>query len=118
MLLWLIQRAAVLAAVALIAGGVATGMTAANTVPAPHAVTITRAITANDLKPAACTMNLVDVVEVASSPGTQLGTAGNDLILGGPGKDTLGDKGGQGTDCCVGGGGADVYKPSCTVHQP
>jgi hypothetical protein len=112
----LLPRLGALVALGVLLGNAASAATASNTMPSVHAVKITQAITANSLKPAACTMNLVDVLAVPSSPGTQAGTSGNDLILGGPGNDTLGKSGaGNGSDCCLGGGGNNSFKGSCTV---
>ena len=87
--------------------------TAANSVPASHAAKMTASITANALKPAACTFTMADLV-VGS--GTVSGTTANDLILGSSGSDTLGAGSGGGSDCCKGGAGTDTYKASCKVH--
>ena len=83
--------------------GAGTALTAGNTVPATNAGFVTRAIGACDLKPAACAgMTLTNLVV---GTGTFNGTAGNDLILGGPGNDTINGKAGD--DCILGGGGND-----------
>ena len=80
-------------------------------------------VTANDLKPEACSdLNLTNIV---SGSGEITGTSGNDLIIGSSGNDTIngmgGDDciqgnagndtidGGDGTDICMGGTGTDVF---------
>jgi Ca2+-binding RTX toxin-like protein len=56
--------------------------------------------TANQLAPAACTVSLNNVVTYSD------GGAGNDLVAGSAGNDTL--NGNAGDDCVVGGGGNDT----------
>src|SRR5437016_11901318 len=59
-----------------------TALTAGNTVPATNAGLVTRAIRADDIKPAACAgMTLTNLVV---GNGVFSGTTANDLILGGP----------------------------------
>ncbi|MGD8622065.1 MAG: hypothetical protein PVH60_08935 [Anaerolineales bacterium] len=73
---------------------------ASNTVPFTRLDEDIKTITANNLKPSACSsLNLTNVV-VGSS-----GTSANDLILGTASGDNL--RGGDGDDCIVGGGGDD-----------
>jgi Ca2+-binding RTX toxin-like protein len=86
-----------LAAVAVAVGA----FTATNTVPSSRVGQQQITITANALKPAACSaLNLTNLVV-----GTN-GTAANDLILGPSTGSSL--SGGGGHDCIVGGGGNDV----------
>lgn len=97
----LLRRGAVLGFLLLVVGSLVSMMAAANSVPATSADRDTESITANDLKPAACSsLNLTNVTSSSS------GTSSNDLILGGGGSDTI--DGGGGSDCIVGGGGDDV----------
>lgn len=63
---------------------------------------MTHGITANELKPSACTQNLTNIVRGA---GSLTGTSGNDLIIGSTGADTIDGLGGD--DCILGGGGDD-----------
>lgn len=59
--------------------------------------------TANDLKPAACTMYISNII---TSSGTINGTSGNDLIFGSSGNDTINGLGGN--DCIFGLAGDDT----------
>ncbi|TFH34426.1 MAG: hypothetical protein E4G99_09525 [Anaerolineales bacterium] len=80
--------------------GVINAFAATNTVPSTYLDQDTISITANDLKPSECnSLNLTNI-DVSGS-----GSAGNDLILGTAGDDTL--RGSDGDDCLVGGGGDD-----------
>lgn len=79
-------------------------------------------VSAQDLKPAVCSMTLTNIVRGA---GTINGTASNDLIFGSSGVDTIdglggddcilsgnGDDqitGGDDTDVCLGGQGTDTF---------
>ena len=75
--------------------------TANNIVPATNAGQSSIAISADTLKPAACSgVTLTNLVI-----GT-IGTSANDLILGTAGVDVM--SGGAGNDCMLGGGGADI----------
>lgn len=114
----------------LLTAGTVAAFAAANTVPPTHAADESRAITANDLKPAACAaLNLTTIV---TGSGNFSGTNGNDLILGSAGADQInglnaddcimagdGDdvlRGQGGNDVCDGGGGTDAGHPSCEVE--
>jgi Ca2+-binding RTX toxin-like protein len=114
-------------AVALIAG-VVLAFTAANSVPSSSVGRSQRGITAQDLAPPQCAgMNLVNVVTNGN------GTNQRDLVLGGPGGDTLTGaqqpdclvggagrdrlRGGGGNDVCIGGGGADTFN-NCETQIP
>jgi Ca2+-binding RTX toxin-like protein len=75
--------------------------TAGNTVPGGTVSLSVFAITADALKPPACSgITLTTVVSGVN------GTAGNDLLLGTSGIDVM--SGGNGNDCIVGGAGADT----------
>lgn len=88
-------------------------------------------VTANDLKPNACSsLNLTNIV---SGSGVITGTDGNDLIIGGSSNDTVNGRGGDdcilggigddtidggdGTDICIGGAGADSFSTCETEIQ-
>ena len=89
--------------IVLIAVSTASAFAAANSVPATRLDDDTLPITANDLKPSACSsLNLTNIVVIA---GNGSGTNANDLILGSSGSDNL--RGSDGDDCIVGGGGDD-----------
>jgi len=73
-------------------------------VPTTHLTDQISAITANALKPAACsTLNLTAVV--VCTGGNCNGTNASELVLGTSGAETIRGKGGA--DCIVGGGGDD-----------
>jgi Ca2+-binding RTX toxin-like protein len=98
-------------AAALVVGAVAlcvlAAVTATNAVPATKAgrALVTRAPTANELKPSACAaLNLTDWI--AGSGTVTAATNANTLVLGGAGIDSL--KGKNGNDCLVAGAGADT----------
>jgi Ca2+-binding RTX toxin-like protein len=118
-----VRVAAVLAAacsVCLFAGGPA--FTASNTVPGGTVSRSVLAITADTLKPAACSGITLTTI-VSGTTGTAgndliLGTSGidvisgnngDDCILGGEGDDTI--DGGNGNDVCIGGPGVDLLNP-------
>jgi len=89
---------------ALIVISVATAFAAGITVSPSNLDEDSISVTAEDLKPSACTgLSLIDVI---SGSGTLTGTEGNDLILGSSGVDTIDGLGGD--DCIVGGGGDDT----------
>ena len=103
--------------------------TASNTVPESGMDDESLAITANQLKPAACAaLNLGTIITDGN------GSAGNDLVLGTAGSTTLngsdgddclvagdGDDtldGGLGTDVCIGGAGTDNFSNCTTIIDP
>ena len=108
--------------------GVALG--ASTVVPATNAGRRTDSITANKLKPAACSAISVGGITTGSgliSDGgasnlvlgsalvdTMRGNGGNDCILGGGGIDSL--RGDGGTDVCIGGPGTDTFHLSCETQ--
>ena len=85
------------------------------------------AITADTLKPAACSGITLTTI-VSGTTGTAgndliIGTSGidvisggdgNDCILGGAGADTI--DGGNGNDVCIGGPGIDVFLVTCETQ--
>jgi hypothetical protein len=93
--------------------GLVSAQTAASTVPPSKVGDHSSIVTANKLKPVACTALTLAVV-VTGAVGALDGTAANDLVLGGPGAAPIG--GGDGDDCILaasaaaidGGQGADV----------
>jgi Ca2+-binding RTX toxin-like protein len=123
--------ARLLGVLALLVTSVALVATAANTVPGTNLGRFTQAITANTLKPAACSgitlTNLVigntgtaanDLVLGSAAADVMDGGAGNDCILGGGGNDIIdGGSSGGGTDVCIGGPGIDVFNNCATAIQ-
>jgi Ca2+-binding RTX toxin-like protein len=105
--------------------------TATNNVPTSNADQLSQGTGANELKPAACAGITLTTI-VTGDGATVNGTAGNDLILGGPsnnrlngnggtdcmlggaGNDNL--RGGAGNDICIGGPGTDTFN-SCATQQ-
>jgi Ca2+-binding RTX toxin-like protein len=83
--------------------GVVNAFAATNSVPSRRMDDDSIPITANDLKPSDCSS--LNLTNVATSGGE---TAGNDLLLGTSGADTL--TGDDGDDCIVGGGGDDTLR--------
>lgn len=108
-----------------VAGGSA--LSGANNVPQSRVTKYVTAITANTLKPAACSAITLTTV-VAGVNGTTgadllLGTAaadtisagnGNDCVLGGGGNDSINC--GAGTDVAVGGPGTDTFNSNCETQ--
>jgi Ca2+-binding RTX toxin-like protein len=103
------------------------GLTAANSVATSRAEDSSRAVTADELKPATCAGVALSSVVVGSNGtnGNNLligstaadtldGNQGNDCVLGGGGNDSL--RGSQGTDVCIGGPGTDSFHPSCETQ--
>lgn len=62
------------------------------------------AVTAEDIKPAAC--DGLFLTNIVSGSGTITGTASNDLIIGSAAMDTVDGLGGD--DCIIGGNGDDI----------
>jgi Ca2+-binding RTX toxin-like protein len=108
--------------------GVALG--ASTVVPATKAGRRTDSITANKLKPDACSAITVGGITTGSGVvtdggasnlvlgsaivDTMRGNGGNDCILGGGGIDSL--RGDGGTDVCIGGPGTDTFHSSCETQ--
>lgn len=105
-------------------------LAATTSVPSSRAGRSSETITANRLKPAACSaLNLNGILTgsgtftdnsqphlVLGSSGTDVirGGAGDDCILGGGGNDFL--RGDGNTDVCIGGPGTDVFFASCETQ--
>jgi Ca2+-binding RTX toxin-like protein len=95
------------AALALVAVATAVvALTATNAVPATKAGRQQQTVTADSLKPAACSGIALTTLRVVA--GVYVGTNADELILGSAGIDDL--DGRAGTDCVVGGAGADVLR--------
>lgn len=73
-------------------------------VPSTRLARIVLPITPDDLKPPECAS--IKVTRLVVGTGVVDGTSSGDLILGGPGPDTL--SGQAGDDCILGGGGDDT----------
>lgn len=105
-----------------------------NIVPVTHLTDQSSAITANDVKPSACSaITLTAIVYCPNGPGRACdGTDANELVIGSPGYDDIksgkgddcivaGDgnddiRGEQDTDVCIGGPGTDSFHPSCETE--
>ena len=81
--------------------------TAANTVPATNISQFTQAITPFKLEPPECRASIT-ATSIVAGTGTINSTAANQLVLGSSSLDTLSDPN-SGTDCMVGGAGADKF---------
>lgn len=103
-------------------------------VPTTRLTNQSRAVTANTLKPAACSAaTLTAIVYCPSSGGVCNGTNASELIIGSSNIDTIQGKGGadcilggagddditgsQASDVCIGGPGTDVFKKCETTIQ-
>jgi Ca2+-binding RTX toxin-like protein len=96
-----VRRFLPLAGLAILIGCVTLGLAGANAVPATHADDSSSATGANDLKPSACS-----ALTLTGTVTGSVGTAGNDLLIGGTGNDAMLAQGGD--DCVLGGSGIDV----------
>lgn len=93
-----IYHLAFIVLIMLVLVSIISAVAASNSVPTSRLTSRTRPITANDLKPAACSaLNLTTVIVCAG--GNCNGTAANELILGSSGFETI--NGGGGSDCIV-----------------
>lgn len=81
-----------------------TAIAATNTIPSTRIEDQRYSFGAMQLEPSSCAG--IFVTNLVSGTGTLTGTAGNDLILGGPDADTIDGAGGD--DCILGGGGDDI----------
>ncbi len=88
---------------ALIVVSAATAFAAGITAPGSNVDRKSLAVTAEDLKPAAC--NGITLTQIISGSGTLTGSDGNDLIIGSSGDDIIDGLGGN--DCILGGNGDD-----------
>lgn len=118
----------------LIVFSLVTAVTANNVVPITHLTDQSSTITANALKPPACSaITLTAIVYCPTGAGGTcdgtdaselvIGTMadddiqsgkGDDCILGGGGSDNI--RGEKDTDVCLGGPGADSFHPSCETE--
>lgn len=116
-------RLVVLGLLTLIVVSAASAFAAGISMPASNVGLESVPVTAEDLKPAACTG--LYVTNIVSGSGALTGTASNDLIIGSAGADTIDGLGGDdcilagsgddlitgndGIDICVGGSGTDTF---------
>jgi Ca2+-binding RTX toxin-like protein len=77
---------------------------ASNSVLGSNLDQMQRTVARDDIVPSAC--DGLDLDELIADTGVFSGTAGNDLLLGGPDADVIDGTGGD--DCIVGGGGDDT----------
>jgi hypothetical protein len=132
-----ILRAVVVVLSVLITLSLVSAYAASLTVPVPRLIYQTSAITANSLKPPACSATiLTEIIYCPNVPpfddeciGTDaneliIGSAARDIIQGGKGNDCIvgGDgndeiRGEQGVDVCIGGPGDDGFHPSCETEN-
>jgi Ca2+-binding RTX toxin-like protein len=77
-----------------------------NIVPVTYLTDQSSVMTANDLKPAACSaIDLTDIFYCPTGGGACNATDDSELVIGSPANDSI--QGGKGDDCIVGGGGND-----------
>ncbi len=86
--------------------GIASISTASNTVPGSRSSLSQSAITPNLIKPIECAAINIATQMIASATGTTSGTSANNLMIGGPGRQTI--NGAGGADCILGGGSNDT----------
>ena len=117
----------------LISFSVVLAAAATNSVPVTHLTDQSSVVTANDLKPGACsaiTLTAIVSCPIAGGPcdGTDanelvIGSTadddidagkGDDCILGGGGNDSI--RGEKDLDVCIGGPGTDSFHPSCETE--
>ena len=89
---------------ALILVSITSAFAAGISVPASNVGQRSIAVTAEEIKPAACAG--LFLTNIVSGSGTLMGTSANDLIIGGAGADSIDS--GSGTDCILGGDGDDL----------
>lgn len=87
----------------LILASVFSALAAGLSMPASNVDRQARNVSANDVKPAACSGLYLSAI--VTGTGTVTGTTGNDLIIGSSGADLIDGLGGN--DCILGGGGDD-----------
>jgi Ca2+-binding RTX toxin-like protein len=90
--------------IALVLVSVATAFAAGITTTPSNIGIQTAPVTAEDIKPAAC--SALTLTNIVSGTGIITGTSGNDLIIGSSGNDIIDGLGGN--DCILGGGGDDI----------
>jgi len=133
MILRNILRSTVIMLAGLILFSIIFAATANNVVPVTHLTDQSNSVTANDLKPSACSaITLTAILSCPAGGGPCEGTdanelvigstadddirsgKGDDCILGGGGNDNI--RGEQDTDVCIGGPGTDSFHPSCETE--
>jgi Ca2+-binding RTX toxin-like protein len=121
---WVV-RFLLVAGLALILVSIGTASTASNTVPPTYLDDLTRGVSAEEIKPAACAgitltavlicppnctgTNANELILGSAAADSLRGGGGDDCILGGDGDDTL--RGDAGNDICIGGNGTDTFPP-------
>lgn len=121
------RRRAVIAALAVGLLPAAAALSASNTVPGSNVTRFVTSITANTLKPSACSgITLTSLVTgvtgtaaaeliLATSAANSISAGGgNDCILGGGGNDSINC--GTGTDVAIGGPGTDTFNANCETR--
>lgn len=99
-----IPRLVIGVVIALVVVSTLSAFAAVNVVPVTHLGQVINSVTANALKPSACSaINLTTVV--VCTGGNCDGTGSNELLLGTANAERIRGRGG--TDCLVGGGGDD-----------
>ena len=88
----------------LILASVVSAFAAGISVPSSNVGSESIPVSAEDIKPPAC--SALSLTNIVSGSGTLTGTAGNDLIIGSAGADNIDGLGGD--DCILGGGGDDT----------
>lgn len=94
----------VIGAISLLMISVLSAYAAGLNIPASNVGSESFAVTAEDIKPAAC--DGLFLTNIVSGSGTLSGTTANDLIIGSAGADTIDGLGGD--DCIIGGNGDDT----------
>ena len=97
-------RIVLLGLILLVVVSVATAFAAGIITEASNVGVQSVAVSADKIKPAAC--SALTLTTIVSGSGTITGTTGNDLILGSSGNDTIDGLGGD--DCIIGGAGDDT----------
>lgn len=93
----------------LIVMSVSSALAANIIVPTTHLTNQTIAITANSLKPTACSaITLTAILYCPTGGGLCSGTDASELVIGSNAADDI--QSGKGSDCVVGGGGSDTIK--------
>jgi Ca2+-binding RTX toxin-like protein len=128
-----ILRLAYISLAGLILFSIYFAIAANNVVPVTYLTDQSQIVTANELKPAACSAITVTTIVycpvtggncdgtdtseliIGSSANDNIrGGKGDDCILGGDGNDNI--RGEQHTDVCIGGPGTDSFHPSCETE--
>jgi Ca2+-binding RTX toxin-like protein len=104
-----ILRLAYMMIMGLILFSVIFAVAANNVVPITYITDQSSIVTANDLKPAACSaITVTTVIYCPAGGGACNGTDASELVLGSPANDDI--QSGKGSDCILGGGGNDSIR--------